>query len=56
MTSVALTETSDSIPKENIKDINTKECYKAARYIKPKAYNIVKDKDKKVFLGLSQSM
>ena len=51
VTCVALTETSDAKLKENIKEINTKECYKAVKYIKPKTYNFIKDEDKKSNLG-----
>ena len=51
VTGVALTETSDAKLKENIKKVNTKECYKAVKYIKPKTYNFVKDEDKKSNLG-----
>ena len=36
VTCVALTETSDAKLKENVKEVNTKECYKAVKYIKPK--------------------
>ena len=51
VTCVALTETSDAKLKENIKEIDTKECYKAVKYIKPKTYNFIKDEDKKSNLG-----
>ena len=51
LTCVALTETSDALLKENIKEVNTKECYKAVKYIKPKTYNFIKDEDKKSNLG-----
>ena len=51
VTCVALTETSDAKLKENIKEIDTKECYKAVKYIKPKIYNFIKDEDKKSNLG-----
>ena len=54
VTCVALTETSDAKLKENIKEIDTKECYKAVKYIKPKTYNFIKDEDKKSNLGLLQ--
>ena len=50
VTCVALTETSDAKLKENIKEIDTKECYKVVKYIKPKTYNFIKD-DKKSNLG-----
>ena len=33
VTCVALTETSDATLKENIKEVNTKECYKAVKYV-----------------------
>ena len=33
--------------KENIKEVNTKECYKVVKYIKPKTYNFIKDEDMK---------
>ena len=51
VTCVALTETSDAKLKENVKEVNTKECYKAVKYIKPKTYNFIKDEDKKSNLG-----
>ena len=51
VTCVASTETSDAKLKENIKEINTKECYKAVKYIKPKTYNFIKDEDKKSNFG-----
>ena len=51
VTCVALTETSDAIMKENIKEVNTKECYKVVKYFKPKTYNFIKDEDKKSNLG-----
>ena len=51
VTCVALTETSDAIFKENVKEVNTKECYKAVKYIKPKTYNFIKDENKKSNLG-----
>ena len=51
LTCVALTETSDAKLKENIKEIDTKECYKVVKYIKPKTYNFIKDEDKKSNLG-----
>ena len=51
LTCVALTETSDSKLKENIQEVNTKECYKAVKYIKPKTYNFIKDEDKKSHIG-----
>ena len=47
LTCVALTETSDSKLKENVKEANIKECYKAVKYIKPKTYNFINDEDKK---------
>ena len=52
VTCVALTETSDAKLKENIKEINTKECYKAVKFIKPKTYNFIKDESKKSNLGM----
>ena len=51
VTCVALTETSDAKLKENVKEVNTKECYKTVKYIKPKTYNFIKDEDKKSNLG-----
>ena len=51
LTCVALTETSDVKLKENIKEVNTKECYKAVKYIKPKTYNFIKDEEKKSNIG-----
>ena len=51
VTCVALTETSDAKLKENIKEIDTKECYKAVKYIKPETYNFIRDEDKKSNLG-----
>ena len=51
LTCVALTETSDSKLKENVKEVNIKECYKAVKYIKPKTYNFINDEDKKSHIG-----
>ena len=51
VTCVALTETSDSKLKENIKEVNRKDCYKAFKYIKPKTYNFKNDEDKKSHIG-----
>ena len=51
LTCVALTETSDSKLKENIKEVNTKECYKTVKYIKPKTYNFIDDENKKSHIG-----
>ena len=51
VTCVALTETSDAKLKENIKKVNTKECYKAVKYIKPKTYNFINDESKKSNIG-----
>ena len=51
VTCVALTETSDSKLKENIKEVNTKECYKTVKYIKPKTYNFINDENKKSHIG-----
>ena len=51
VTCVALTETSDSKLKENIKEVNTKDCYKAVKYIKPKTYNFINDEDKRSHIG-----
>ena len=39
LTCVALTEASDAKLKENVKEVNIKDCYKAVKYIKPKTYN-----------------
>ena len=52
VTCVALTETSDAKLKENIREIHTKECYKAVKFIKPKTYNFIKDESKKSNLGM----
>ena len=52
LTCVALTETSDAKLKENIKEINTTECYKAVKYIKPKTYNFINDESKRSNLGM----
>ena len=51
LTCVALTETSDAKLKENIREANIKECYKAVKYIKPKTYNFINDEDKKSHIG-----
>ena len=51
VTCVALTETSDSKLKENTKEANTKECYKAVKYVKPKTYNFTNDEGKKSHIG-----
>ena len=51
LTCVALTETSDALLKENIKEVNIKECYKAVKYIKPKTYNFINDESKKSHIG-----
>ena len=51
VTCVALTETSDSKLKENIKEVNKKECYKTVKYIKPKTYNFINDENKKSHIG-----
>ena len=51
MTCVALTETSDAKLKENVKEVNTKECYKVVKYVKPITYNFTKDEDKKSNIG-----
>ena len=52
VTCVALTETSDAKLKENVKEVNIKDCYKAVKYIKPKTYNFIKDEDKRSNLGM----
>ena len=44
-------ETSDFKLKENIKEVNIKECYSVVKYIKPKTFTFVKDEDKKSNLG-----
>ena len=49
VTCVALTETSDSKLKENIKEINTKDCYKTVNHIKPKTYDFLNDEIKKSY-------
>ena len=51
VTCVAVTETSHAKLKKNIKEANTKECYKAVKYTKPKTYIFRKDEDKKSSLG-----
>ena len=51
VTCVALTESSDSKLKEKIKEVNTKECYKAVKYMKPKTYNFINDENKKGHIG-----
>ena len=51
LTCTALIETSDYKLKENIKEVNIKDCYSVVKYIKPKTFNFVKDKDKKSNLG-----
>ena len=53
VTCVALTETSDAKLKENIKEVNTKECYKIVKYIKPKTYIFINDEDKKSHIGFT---
>ena len=37
--------------KENIKEVNTKECYKTVKYVKPKTYNFINDENKKSHIG-----
>ena len=37
--------------KENINEVSTKECYKVAKYIKPKTYNFSNDESKKSNIG-----
>ena len=51
LTCTALIETSDFKLKENIKEVNTKDCYSVVKYVKPKTFNFVKDEDKKSNLG-----
>ena len=51
LTCTALIETSDFKLKENIKEVNTKDCYSVVKYIKPKTFNFAKDEDKKSNLG-----
>ena len=51
LTCTALIETSDYKLKENIKEVNIKDCYSVVKYIKPKTFNFVKDEDKKSNLG-----
>ena len=51
VTCVALTETSGSKLKENIKEANTKEWYQAVKYIKPKTYNFTNDEGKQNHTG-----
>ena len=51
LTCTALIETSDFKLKENVKEVNTKDCYSVVKYIKPKTFTFVKDEDKKSNLG-----
>ena len=51
LTCTALIETSDFKLKENIKEVNTKDCYSVVKYVKPKTFTFVKDEDKKSNLG-----
>ena len=51
LTCTALIETSDSKLKENIKEVNNKDCFKVVKYIQPKTYNFIKDEEKKSNLG-----
>ena len=51
LTCAALIETSDFKLKENIKEVNIKDCYSVVKYIKPKTFNFAKDEDKKSNLG-----
>ena len=48
LTCTALIETSDFKLKENIKEVNTKDCDSVVKYVKPKTFNFVKDEDKRV--------
>ena len=51
LTCTALIETSDAKLKENIKEVNNRECYKVVKYIQPKTYNFINDEEKKSNLG-----
>ena len=45
LTCTALIETSDLKLKENVKEVNTKDCYSVVKYIKPKTFTFAKDED-----------
>ena len=51
LTCTALIETSDVKLKENIKEVNNRECYKVVKYIQPKTYIFINDEEKKSNLG-----
>ena len=51
LTCTALIETSDVKLKENIKEVNNRECYKVVKYIQPKTYIVINDEEKKSNLG-----
>ena len=51
LTCTALIETSDFKLKENVKEVNAKDCYSVVKYIKPKTFTFVTDEDKKSNLG-----
>ena len=51
LTCTSLIETSDLKLKENIKEVNTKECYSVVKYVKAKTDILIKDEDKKSNLG-----
>ena len=51
LTCTAVIETSDVKLKENIKEVNNRECYKVVKYIQPKTYIFINDEEKKSNLG-----
>ena len=51
LTCTALIETSDVKLKENINEVNNRECYKVVKYIQPKTYIFINDEEKKSNLG-----
>ena len=51
VTCSALIETSDKKLKDNIKEVNDKECYNVVNYIRPKTFNLITDEDKRSNIG-----
>ena len=51
LTCSALIETSDKKLKENIKEVNDKECYRVVNYIRPKTFNLISDENKRSDIG-----
>ena len=51
LTCTAVIETSDVKSKENINEVNNRECYKVVKYIQPKTYIFINDEEKKSNLG-----